>query len=255
MNVSAQLISHTYKLPDKSRLAALQSVDLNLTSGDFIALVGPSGCGKSTLLRILAGLLKPNQGEVLLDTAPPAEIVSKKKIGWLAQSPALLPWKTVRDNIALAQQINPQNGREVLAVEEYLELVGLAEFGEAYPFNLSGGMQHRAALARTLALGAELWLMDEPFAALDELTREALAGEVLALWQRFRPSVVWVTHHLYEAAHLADRTLVMSARPGRITADIEIKLSRPRQEADPEFQAVIARLRAALRQPREQVAV
>lgn len=254
MNVSAQLISHTFTLPDKSKLAALQSVDLSLASGEFVALVGPSGCGKSTLLRILAGLLSPSQGEVMLDSESPAEVVSKKKIGWLAQSPALLPWKSVRGNIALSQQINPQNGREVLGVDEYLGLVGLAEFGGAYPFNLSGGMQHRTALARTLALGAELWLMDEPFAALDELTRETLAEEVLMLWQRFRPSVVWVTHHLYEAAHLADRILVMSARPGRITAEIEIKLPRPRQEADPEFQTLIARLRAALRQPSEQAA-
>lgn len=254
MNVSAHLISHTYTLPDKSRLAALQSVDLSLASGEFVTLVGPSGCGKSTLLRILAGLLNPSQGEILLNGASPSDGLRKKKIGWLAQSPALLPWKSVRDNIALAQQINHQNGRKVLAVDEYLELVGLAEFGAAYPFNLSGGMQHRTALARTLALGAELWLMDEPFAALDELTREALAEEVLGLWQRFRPSVVWVTHHLYEAAHLADRILVMSARPGRITAEIAIKLPRPRQEANPEFQAVIARLRTALRQPKEQMA-
>jgi NitT/TauT family transport system ATP-binding protein len=152
----------------------------------------------------------------------------------------------VQANITLAQQINPQNHRSQLPTRDLLELVKLTDFAEAYPFALSGGMQQRVALARTLALGANLWLMDEPFAALDELTRENLTAELLHLWRQFRPTVVWVTHHIYEAARLADRVLVMTPRPSEIVAEVAIDQPRPRDETLPAFQGIVTDLRQKL---------
>ncbi|MEN8174087.1 MAG: ABC transporter ATP-binding protein, partial [Chloroflexota bacterium] len=215
-------------------------------SGDFVALIGKSGCGKSTLLRILGGLLDPSSGHALLESSPVSQALKEKRVGWLAQNPALLPWKTVRQNIALAQEINPKKDRTASSPDDLLELINLNDFADAYPLTLSGGMQQRVALARTLALGAEVWLMDEPFAALDELTREILTGELLALWQQFRPTVVWVTHHIYEAVRLADRVLIMTPRPGRIAADIPISIPHPRDESQPEFHQIITTLREQL---------
>jgi NitT/TauT family transport system ATP-binding protein len=246
MQITVRSLNHKYPQRKGAPLQAIQDIDLDISEGEFIALIGTSGCGKSTLLRILSGLLTPTGGTVKLGCQLPREQVVAKRVGWLAQNPALLPWKTVRENIALAQQINPQKHRALLPSEDLIELVGLPEFTEAYPFTLSGGMQQRVALARTLALGADIWLMDEPFAALDELTRETLTAELLAIWQRFRPTVVWVTHHIYEAARLADRVLVMTSRPGQIAARIPINLARPRDESQPAFHAVIAAIRSNL---------
>ena len=249
MNVNVRNLSHTYA-NHSARVQALRNVSLNIRAGEFVALIGPSGCGKSTLLRILAGLLRPQTGDVSLAGRTPVQAAAAKQVGWLAQNPALLPWRTVRANVELAQRINPQHGRLALSPDELLTLVGLDDFAAAYPFALSGGMQQRAALARTLALGADLWLMDEPFAALDELTREGLATELLDIWARFRPTVLWVTHHIYEAARLADRVLVMSRRPGQICAEVVVSLPRPRDEATPEFQRVVRALRRGLESPR-----
>ena len=245
MQIQVRSLSHEY-FQRKTQLQAIQKINLDIPEGEFWALIGPSGCGKSTLLRILSGLLKPTSGTVLLENQPPQKLVAKKRVGWLSQNPALLPWKTVQENIALAQQINPQNHRTLLETEKLLEMVNLSDFAEAYPFTLSGGMQQRVALARTLALGADLWLMDEPFAALDELTRETLIAELLQLWQQFRPTVVWVTHHIYEAVRLADRVLVMTPRPGQIAAEIIIDQPRPRQETHPEFLSIVDALRTQL---------
>jgi NitT/TauT family transport system ATP-binding protein len=264
MQISVRSLSHQYPQRKGDSLQAIQEVDLDIVEGEFVALIGPSGCGKSTLLRILSGLLDPTEGHVQLEAQPPQKLIAAKRIGWLAQNPALLPWKTVQDNIALAQQINPQNHRSLLPTKDLLELVGLADFAEAYPFTLSGGMQQRVALARTLALGADLWLMDEPFAALDELTREILTAEVLKIWRssplpigdgsgvRARPTVVWVTHHIYEAARLADRVLVMTPRPGKIATEITIDLPRPRDENQPIFQSLLSDIRANLLLPKLQ---
>jgi len=245
MQIKVRSLSHKYS-QRKGYLKAIQNIDLDIQEGEFVALLGPSGCGKSTLLRILSGLLEPTSGTVLLEEQPPQKLVAAKRVGWLAQNPALLPWKTVQANITLAQQINPQNHRSQLPTRDLLELVNLTDFAEAYPFALSGGMQQRVALARTLALGANLWLMDEPFAALDELTRENLTAELLHLWRQFRPTVVWVTHHIYEAVRLADRVLVMTPRPGEIAAEVAIDQSRPRDESRPGFQAIVIDLRQKL---------
>lgn len=249
MKITVQSLTHRFPTRDIDKeLVALENVNFSVESGEFIALIGPSGCGKSTLLRILANLIQPSSGEVIIDNQSPHEVKAEKNIGWLAQNPALLPWRTVMDNIALAQQINPQSSRALPSPDKLLSLVGLDEFADAYPLTLSGGMGQRAALARTLAIGAQVWLMDEPFSSLDELTRESLSFEVIDLWIKFKPTVIWVTHSIYEAARLADRVLVMSSRPGTITSQINIPILRPRSETNPGYQGLILNLRTALNQ-------
>lgn len=253
MNIIVNSLTHRYQANNEDKqLLALQDVHFSVESGEFVALIGPSGCGKSTLLRILANLIQPSSGQVSIGNNSPQEVKAAKNIGWLAQNPALLPWRTVFDNIALAQQINPQNSRTLPTPKELIELVNLEDFAEAYPFTLSGGMGQRAALARTLATGAEIWLMDEPFAALDELSRELLSFEVIKLWEKFRPTVIWITHSIYEAARIADRVLVMSPRPGSIIYEIYVDLIRPRRDSDLEFQRIIRNLRSALIQDEKQ---
>jgi ABC-type nitrate/sulfonate/bicarbonate transport system ATPase subunit len=208
-------------------------------------VIGPSVCGKTTLLRLLGGLL-PDSSAIRVDGQPPSAAAAQRRIAWMAQSPALLPWLTVQQNIALAQRFLPAGSPPRLTPAEALGRVGLADSAAVYPFMLSGGMQQRLALARLLAQDAGLWLMDEPFAALDELTRERLAAELLALWQPLRPTVLWVTHHIHEALRLADRVLVLSERPARLALDVMVNLPRPRREADPEFQSLLAQLRTTL---------
>lgn len=250
MNIIVHGLDHVYPASSGrkgSPLPALQETQFQVASGSFVALIGPSGCGKSTLLRLLAGLLEPTRGSLRLDGEKPTAAREARKIAWLAQNPALLPWLDARQNIALVQKINTRRKDNLLPPEALLELVGLQEFASAYPFTFSGGMQHRLALARTLALSAPLWLMDEPFASLDELTREALGYELRALWQRTRPTVIWVTHSIPEAVRLADRVLVLSPRPGRIVTSLSISLPYPRQETSAEFVQLTSQLRAALR--------
>jgi ABC-type nitrate/sulfonate/bicarbonate transport system ATPase subunit len=245
VDICIRSLGHWY-LGRSFPVQALEDVSLDINRGEFVALIGPSGCGKTTLLRIVAGLLEPAHGSVYLGGCSPNQALARKQIGWLAQNPGLLPWRTVHSNIALPYRINPQIDRLAPSTEELIDMVGLEEFATAYPYVLSGGMQQRVALARTLALGAEVWLMDEPFASLDELTREKLSIELLALWECVRPTVLWVTHQIHEAVRLADRVLVMSPRPGHIVTELPIALSRPRCEADPEFQEILDKLRHAL---------
>ena len=244
MNITIRGLSHQFKVNGRL-LPVLRDINLNIAAGEFVALVGPSGCGKSTLLRVLAHLLTPTSGLVDIGGADPATAVAHKRIAWMAQNPALLPWYTTHDNIALVQRINGTNHH---TPADLLALVGLSDFADAHPFTLSGGMQQRLALARILAQQAAVWLMDEPFAALDELTRERLTGELLALWQQQRPTVLWVTHHITEAARLADRVLVLLPRPTAVLADVPVSLPRPRDETTAEFQAVVRAIRAALMQ-------
>jgi len=227
---------------------ALKEINLQIEAGQFVALVGPSGCGKSTLLRLTAGLLNPSRGEIHLGSLTPAQAVSEQRIAWMAQSPALLPWLTVEANVALPQRFNHRALTQRLSAQEALERVGLLDVAREYPRTLSGGMQQRLALARTLTQDYDVWLMDEPYAALDELTRTHLSSEILQHWEPIRPTVLWVTHHLYEAVHLADRVLVMSAAPGQIMLDVNVNLPRPRREDSSEFQAVVTQLRQALQQ-------
>jgi NitT/TauT family transport system ATP-binding protein len=247
MQIACRDLSHSYA--GKTPQPALDGLGFDLPSGQFTAVVGPSGCGKSTLLRLAAGLLQPSSGTLRLDGLPPQEAARCRRTAWMAQSPALLPWLTALQNVALAQRFRRLDTPPSLSPPGALKLVGLADSASAFPFALSGGMQQRLALARTLILDADLWLMDEPFAALDELTREQLAAELLALWQPLRPTVLWVTHNLHEALRLADRVLVLSPRPGRLAADLAVDLPRPRRESAPRFQELLAGLRRSLGLP------
>jgi len=234
---------------------ALAPTDLVVEEGRFVTLFGPSGCGKSTLLRLVAGLEVPDAGEVRLFGRSPAETARAKALSWAPQSPALLPWLTIRQNLALPQRLNrradrhPDPARQPRPVEEVLEEVGLAAFADARPAQLSGGMRQRAALARAFVVGAPLMFMDEPFSALDELTRNALCWRLLEVWEKHRKTVLFVTHSAFEAVLLSDRVLVMSPGPGRVHADIAIDLPRPRRwemTETAEFAALVAQVKHAL---------
>ena len=219
---------------------------MEVQSGQFVAIIGPSGCGKSTLLRLIANLLQPVSGHITLDGLSPSQAAESRRIAWMAQSPALLPWLTAEANVSLAQRFFPKRVTPLMEPKEALRRVGLEDVLSSYPETLSGGMQQRLALARTLSMDASLWLMDEPFASLDELTRENLTHELSELWQPLRPTVLWVTHNLQEALRLADRILVFSPTPGQLVANVAVELSRPRQESAPEFIELLLRLRTFL---------
>ena len=231
---------------------ALRPVDLEIAPGEVVTVLGPSGCGKTTLLRIVAGLERPTVGRVTIDGAAPAAARSAKRIGFVPQSPALLPWRTVEANVRLLQDVNRAgNAPDVPDVDALLEDVGLTDFRSAYPHELSGGMQQRVALARAFAIGAPYLLMDEPFAALDELPRADLR-HLLAMWcEPLNTAVLFVTHSIAEAVYLSDRVVVLSARPGQVVGAERIDLPRPRTpelEDDPEFFAAETRLRRLLHQ-------
>lgn len=236
------------KLFPTNRVTALENVDLEIAAGSITAVIGVSGSGKSTLLRLAGGLDEVTAGEIVIGGRAPRAVRQSKEVGWMSQHPALLPWRTAAENIRLAQTINPQPGRVMTPPEELIGMVGLEDFGDAYPSTLSGGMQQRVSLARTLAVRAPLWLMDEPFAALDELTRDALADEMLRLWVADRPTVVWVTHHINEAVKLADEIVVLTPSPGTIASRFPIDLERPRDETSPAFQMIVRRARTVLRE-------
>ncbi len=244
MKIEIKGLQHSFKgNPDRE---ALGEIHCKVSPGQFVAIVGPSGCGKSTFLRLIANLLEPSTGEILLDGKMPVEIAGQRRIAWMSQSPALLPWLTVGENVTLAQRFRPKVSRPRLTSDEALQRVGLKDDLNAYPSMLSGGMQQRLALARILTMDADLWLMDEPFSALDELTRERLTIELLELWRPLQPTVLWVTHNIYEAIRLADRILVMSPAPGKLVADIPVSLPYPRHEPSPEFQQLLLNLRSVL---------
>jgi NitT/TauT family transport system ATP-binding protein len=243
-------LSKSYAVP------ALSDVTFTAPEGSFTAVVGASGSGKSTLLRVIGGLTDPSSGSVSMGGRRPEQLRADKAVGWMAQRPALLPWRQVVDNVSLAQTINRRPDRILPHPLSLLEMVGLSNAATAYPGELSGGMQQRVALARTLAIGAPLWLMDEPFSSLDELTREALADDLLGIWRSVQPTVVWVTHHIPEAVALSDRVVVLTPRPGRVTGLVTIDIDRPRDPTAAPFQEVVRRIRGLLRgvQPAEVVA-
>jgi NitT/TauT family transport system ATP-binding protein/sulfonate transport system ATP-binding protein len=216
---------------------ALARIDATIEKGAFVCLIGASGCGKSTLLRVVAGFEEPTTGEVLVEGKPVTAPGSDR--GMVFQDYALFPWMTVRQNIGFGPRQRQLPRKEVEDIaDEFVKLVGLERAANRYPSQLSGGMKQRVAIARVLANNANILLMDEPFGALDALTREQLQRELLQIWARTRVTVVFVTHSVEEAALLADRVLVMSAGPGRIESDIRIDLPRPRDVSSPEFNAV-----------------
>jgi len=245
MRVQFDSLTHVFSNGKPAR-TALENVSLDIQSGQFTAVIGPSGCGKSTLLRLAADLLQPTHGSIRIDGHIPSDARKSGAIAWMAQSPALLPWLTAQQNVTLAQKFVRSKHHAQISAAEALKRVGLEDAANDYPFTLSGGMQQRLALARLLALDAGLWLMDEPFAALDEITREKLTSELLSLWQPLQPTVLWVTHNFYEALRLADRVVVLTPSPGRVAADLSITLPRPRREDQPEFQKNLTALRAVM---------
>jgi NitT/TauT family transport system ATP-binding protein len=224
--LEARRLSHTYH-SGQGDLVALEDVSLEVRGGEFVAIVGPSGCGKSTLLRILGGLLAPASGTVLLDGQPLTS--PKRQVAYVFQNVNLLPWRTVLRNVLLPLEVAGTPGDEALSrAESIVSLVGLRGFADLYPRELSGGMAQRVAIARALVAQPELLLLDEPFGALDALSREQMNLELLRIWRARRVTAVMVTHDLQEAIFLADRVLVMSSRPGRIRAEIQVDLPRPR---------------------------
>ncbi len=220
-----------------SGVEALRGVDLDIGRGRFASIVGPSGCGKSTLLRLVAGLDEPTAGGLTVNgEAPRRALGGQPDLGFVFQDPTLLPWRSVARNVGLPLELRrtPDPAR----VRKLLELVGLTEFADAFPAQLSGGMRMRASIARALATRPRLLLLDEPFAALDEITRQRLNEELLRLWLEDRWTGLFVTHNVHEALFLGQQVLVMSARPGRILADMDVPFPYPRDPAlrtTPEF--------------------
>jgi NitT/TauT family transport system ATP-binding protein len=209
---------------------ALQPVDLVVPEGEFVTLLGPSGCGKSTLLKMVAGLLEPTDGRLLLWRKPVAQLEDAgKKLAFVFQAPTLMPWASVASNVRLPLDLAGVPRAEADArVAEALALVGLAKFAGALPRNLSGGMQMRVSIARSLVVQPNLLLMDEPFGALDEITRHKLDADLLALWREKKLTVVFVTHSIHEAVFLSNRVIMMAARPGRIVEEVVIDEPYPR---------------------------
>lgn len=230
-HVSLRNLSHVFT-DGREPLPALEDVSLAAPHGSFTSVIGPSGCGKSTLLRIVGGLTAPTTGEVLIDGEAPRTAQRRHEIGFVFQDPALLPWRDVRANVRLPLEIDGRRGRNADA-DDLLDLVGLREFRDYYPHQLSGGMQQRVALARALAVQPGLLLMDEPFGALDEITRASMRYELLRIWgsqagAAGRRTVLFVTHSIAEAIVLSDRVVVLTGRPGRVADTVDIELPRPR---------------------------
>lgn len=244
----AEHVQMVFTSPD-SQLEALAEADMAIAPNEFVCIIGPSGCGKSTLLRIFGGLVRPTGGRVLLNGTPIDG--PRREIGFVFQRSALLPWRSALRNIALPLEIQGMPRKEAeQRSREMLELVGLEDFADTLPRDLSGGMSQRVALARALIYDPDVLLLDEPFGALDALTRERMNWELLRIWQARRKTVLMVTHNIGEAIFLSDRVLVMSPRPGRIECEVSIDIPRPRTQDDlysPRFKELERLLRDALR--------
>jgi len=213
-----------------SGVMALGPLDLDVSRGEFVSLLGPSGCGKSTALRLIAGLSAPTSGTVGVARRA-GEVSAGHSIGFVFQEPTLMPWTSVRENVRLPLKLAHAPVAEAYArVGEALTQVGLSEFADAYPRELSGGMKMRVSLARALVTAPDILLMDEPFAALDEITRFRLNNDLLSLWRNLRKTVVFVTHSVFESVYLSQRVIVMTSRPGRLGAEVRIDAAEPRGE-------------------------
>jgi NitT/TauT family transport system ATP-binding protein len=231
-------------------ITALQGLSLDVPAGEFLTLLGPSGCGKSTFLRVVADLIEPDDGEIRVFGAAPEAARLRRDIGFVFQDPALLPWRTALQNVELPLQVATSRARRGKASpRELLELVGLKGSEAAYPQELSGGMRQRVAIARALASDPKILLMDEPFGALDEITRDRLNEELRRVWRELRLTVLFVTHSIHEAAYLGQRVLMMAANPGRVRAIVPVQLPAERTLALREsasFVALAAELRRLL---------
>jgi NitT/TauT family transport system ATP-binding protein len=245
--IEARDLSLTFSTAD-GPVYALNGVDLTVADGDFVSFIGPSGCGKTTLLRVIADLEAPTAGTISVNGMSAGEARLKRAYGYVFQAPALFPWRTVEDNVALPLEIMGTNAQGRVA--RNLELVNLKGFEKKFPWQLSGGMQQRVSIARALAVEPKLLLMDEPFGALDEIVRDKLNQQLLELWAQTGKTVVFVTHSIPEAVFLSTRIVVMSPRPGRIIDVIETNFPRARtldMRETPEFLKIAHRVREGLR--------
>ncbi|HYM31165.1 MAG TPA: ABC transporter ATP-binding protein [Candidatus Cybelea sp.] len=235
---------------ERGTVTALENIDLEIARGSFLTLLGPSGCGKSTLLRVIADLIQPTGGSAAVLGHPPEVARQNREIGFVFQDPALLPWRTVLQNVTLPLEVGGGKARSgPHSAADLIKLVGLAGWESAYPHELSGGMRQRVAIARALVSGPKLLLMDEPFGALDEITRDRLNEELLQVWASTGTTVVFVTHSIYEAAFLGREVLLLAARPGRVRELVPVGLPSPRRLAmreSSEFVALAAHLRRVL---------
>ena len=248
--VEAKGLGLTFKTADGD-VVALSDVNLDIKQGEFVSFIGPSGCGKTTFLRVIADLEQPTSGVITVNGTSPADARINRSYGYVFQAPALFPWRTIEKNVALPLEImgyNEDDRRE--RIRKTLELVNLDGFEKKFPWQLSGGMQQRASIARALAFDADLLLMDEPFGALDEIVRDHLNSELLKLWAATQKTIAFVTHSIPEAVYLSTKIVVMSPRPGRVTDVIESTLpaERPLEIREtPEFLEIAHRVRDGLR--------
>ena len=232
MGIELQGLGKTFQTTDLT-VEALRDISVEVADSEFVSIIGPSGCGKSTLLRLVSGLIPPTNGSVEIDGVPVEGPAGN--IGFVFQAPTLLKWRTVIKNVMFPYEVLASQKRAIMSRQEYedraellLEMVGIEEFRDAYPKQLSGGMQQRVSICRALLHDPTLLLMDEPFGALDEFTRERMNEELMRIWRETQKTVLFVTHHIPEAVFLSDRILVLSARPGRILGEIVVDLPRPR---------------------------
>ena len=248
--VSASQLGLTFQTND-GPVQALSNVGLTIGKGEFVSFIGPSGCGKTTLLRVIADLEKPTSGSISINGMSAEQAREARAYGYVFQAAALFPWRTIERNVALPLEIiGLSKAEQAERIARTLALVNLSGFEKKYPWQLSGGMQQRASIARALAFDADLLLMDEPFGALDEIVRDHLNEQLLDLWARTSKTICFVTHSIPEAVYLSTRIVVMSPRPGRVTDVIESTLPRERPldiRETPEFLAIAARVRDGLR--------
>ncbi|MEQ8306376.1 MAG: ABC transporter ATP-binding protein [Hoeflea sp.] len=249
--ISAQNLDLTFQTND-GPVHALKDITLDITEGEFVSLIGPSGCGKTTLLRVIADLEQPTGGSVSVNGMTPEEARLKRAYGYVFQQAALLPWRTIEDNIALPLEVMGLDQKtRAERIGKNLELVNLAGFEKKFPWQLSGGMQQRASIARALAVEPDMLLMDEPFGALDEIVRDHLNEQLLKLWAKTKKTVVFVTHSIPEAVFLSTKIVVMSPRPGRIHEIIDCDLGTDRPldiRETPEFLKIAHQVREGLRE-------
>jgi len=254
MNLSAlqlEAVDMVFNAGASTAVAALHGIDLVVEPGEFISLIGPSGCGKSTMLRLVGDLLRPTAGRVTVNGKEPEQARLDRDYGMVFQQATLLDWRKIAANVGLPLEImDMAKPQRQARVAEMLELVQLEQFADSYPWQLSGGMQQRVAIARALAFEPSILLMDEPFGALDEMTRERMQMELLRIWRETNTTIVFVTHSIPEAVFLSTRVVVMSPRPGRITEIIDIDLPQPRlfeTREDSQFYSLLTHVREALR--------
>lgn len=248
--ISIENLNMVYETDKGDKVTALTDVNLEIESSSFVSLLGPSGCGKTTLLRIIADLIAPTSGSVSVGGMSPTQARMARKLGMVFQSAVLYDWRSVLKNVEMPLEIMhlPKGERRDRA-EHMLEMVGLKDFAHRYPYELSGGMQQRVSIARALAVNPGILLMDEPFSALDEFTREKLHDDLLGIWKENKMTVVFVTHNISESVYLSDKVVVMSPHPGRVSAVLDIDLNRPRcaqMRETEEYYDYIAEIRSDL---------